>query len=168
MISLLVFGLTTQLFAQDPATDTVAVPLPEVTIVNTNYGYISSVDSKDTAIPVEELQYEVGTFNLKTLDIYEDEYDFYDVYFIIPEGKILASFDKDGNISRTVERFKNIDLPYPVAKAILKRFPNWSFANNVYIVNYYKSDGVEKKYKVTLENGDQRIKVKLDAQGNFL
>lgn len=160
IIGLFLLGLTTQIYAQDP------IKLPEVTIVH-NYKYLSSVDSEDLAIPVEKLELKVSDFNVKELDVYSDENELYDVYFIIPEGKILASYDKDSNLLSTAERFKNIALPLQVSKAIAKRFPGWSITKDLYLVNYYESGKTRKLYKVTLENGNKRIKVKLDDSGNF-
>lgn len=164
IIGLFIFGLTIQLYAQDPAT----IKLEEVVLVNTNYKYLSSTDAEDLAIPVDELQVKAANFDVKTLDIYADEYDYYDVYFVIPEGKILATYDNEGNILRTAEKYKNIDLPKPILLAVVKRFPNWSISNDVYLVHYHEKEGSKKKYKLTLENGKKRIKVKLDAEGNFL
>lgn len=160
IFGIILIGFTIQMYAQDP------IQLPEVVIVH-NYKYLSEVGSPEAAIPVEKLQLEVSDFNLKELDIYSDEYDLYDVYFVIPEGKILASYDKEGNILRTIERYKDIDLPLPVLKAVMRRFPNWSIAKNAYMVNYHESGKVRKLYKLTLENGDHRIKVKLDDLGVF-
>ena len=161
MLSLFIMVLTTQVFAQDTTV------FPAVNIVH-NYKYLSSVDSKDTAIPVDELQLKVSDFNVKELDIYTDEYNLYDVYFVIPQGKILASYDKGSNLLRTIERYKNIDLPLTVLKVLDKRFPNWLVSQNIYLVNYHNSDNVRKLYKLTLENGDQLIRVKVDDGGNFL
>lgn len=157
---LFIMGLTTQIYAQDP------IALPEVFIVH-NYMYISSVGLEELAIPVEELQLKVSDFNVKELDIYSDENEFYDVYFIIPEGKILASYDAESNLLRTAERFKNINLPSVVQKAITDRFPNWTISKNVYLVNYHESGNVKKIYKLTLENGKKRIKIKVDNLGSF-
>ena len=162
----LIFGLflmvlTTQIYAQDP------IVLPEVVIVH-NYKYLSSSNSEDLALPVEELQMKVSDFNVKELDIYSDEYDFYDVYFIIPEGKILASYDNKNNLLSTAERYKDIDLPSPVLKSINKRFPNWMISKNVYLVNYHESGNIRKMYKITLQNGNKRIKIKVDDHGDFL
>jgi len=161
ILGLILIGLTTQIHAQDP------VKLPEIVIVH-NYKYLSSVGSEGVAIPVEQLQFKASDFNVEELDIYSDEYDYYDVYFVIPQGKILASYDKDGNLLRTIERYQDIRLPTPVSKAIVKRFPNWSITKNIYQVNYHDSGKkVTKLYKVTLENGKKRIKVKVDDLGNF-
>ncbi|PWK20701.1 nicotinate-nucleotide adenylyltransferase [Xanthomarina spongicola] len=162
IIGLFIFGLTTQLFAQDP------IQLDEVILVNTNYKYLSSTNATDLPIEVDRLQVQAGTFDIKTMDIYEDEYDFYDVYFIIPEGKILATYDNEGNILRTAEKYKNLDLPKPILQSIEKRFPNWNVTKDVYLVKYRESEGSKFTYKITLENGNKRIKVKLDEQGKFL
>lgn len=160
IIGLFLIGLTVQSFAQNP------IQLPEVYIVH-NYKYLSSVNSEDIAMPVEELQIKMSDFNVKELDIYSDEYDLYDVYFIIPEGKVLASYDNEGNLLRTIERYKNINLPQSVIEAVTKRFPNWAISKNIYLVNYHDSGKVRKLYKLTLENGDRRIKVKLNDLGVF-
>ena len=160
IFGLFIMGFTTQIYAQDP------IQLPEVHIVH-NYMYLSAAGSEDLAIPVENLQLKVSDFDVKELDVYSDENDLYDVYFIIPEGKVLASYDKDGNLLSTAERYKDIKLPLAVSKAITKRFPNWAISKNIYLVNYHESGNIRKLYKVTLENGKKRIKVKVDDFGDF-
>ena len=164
IMCVLFFGLTFSLYAQDPT----LTELDEVVLVNTNYKYISGTDAEDLAVPVEQLELKAANFDIKTLDVYADEYEFYEVYFIIPEGKILATYDSDGTILRTAEKFKDIDLPIPVVKAVLKRFPKWDITSDLYLVKYHEGDIAKKKYKITLTNGNKRIKVKLDAAGNFL
>jgi len=164
MIGLLVLGLTTQAFAQITKVE----KLSEVVVVAVNYKYLNQVDSQEAAVPVELLQRKVATFDLKNSDFYQDDYDIYTVSFYIPEGKILAAYDKDGNILRTIEKFKDITLPMSVAKSVTKRFPGWTISKDVYLVNYHHKKGVDKKYKLTLENGDKRMRIKSDAEGNFL
>lgn len=165
IIGLFVLGLTTQLYAQDPQT----ITLDEVILVNTNYKYLGATDAEDMPVPVDDLQIKAASFDVKALDIYADEYDYYDVYFIIPRGKILATYDNEGNIIRTAEKFKNLDLPVPVVKSVLKRFPNWNITKNIYLVKYHDSKITAKKvYKLTLKNGDKRIKVKVDDTGKFM
>lgn len=163
ILGLFLLGLTTQIYAQNPVET-----LEEVTLVNTNYKYLSSTDADDIAIPVTQLEIKAATFNVKNLDIYTDEYEFYDVYFIIPDGKILATYDKDGKIIRTAEKYKNVDLPTPVLLPLAKRFPMWSIEKEAYIVNYHDTGKTKKVYKLTLVNGDKRIKVKIDDKGKFL
>jgi hypothetical protein len=163
IFGLFLMGLTTQFYAQDRIKTT---QLPEVYVVH-NYKYLSSIDSEDGAIPVENLQLKASDFDIKDLDVYSEENDLYDVYFIIPEGKILASYNDKGELLSTAERYKDTKLPTQVSKAIKERFPNWSVTKNVYLVSYRETGHLRKLYKVTLENGGKRIKIKIDDLGNF-
>jgi hypothetical protein len=164
VIGLFLMGVTAPFFAQ-------VIPveqLSEVFIVGTNYRYLDETSSRDVAEPVKQLERKVATFNLRELDVYEDETDIYDVSFIIPKGKILATYNNEGKILRTVEKFKQINLPESVTKAVMSRFPGWAIANNVYLVKYLDDKKGKKLYKLILENGDVQIKVKTDDKGNFL
>lgn len=165
MLGLFVFGLTTQfMFSQVIK----PIELSEVK-VSVNYKYLDAIDSKEVAVPVKMLQEKVAFFNLKESDLYSDEYDTYQVSFYIPEGKIVAAYDNEGKILRTIERFKNIKLPKSVTKAITKRFPNWAIVEDAYKINYYGLSGIAKKqYKVRLKNKDKRMVVKVDEDGEFL
>ena len=163
ILGLFLLGLTTHIYAQKPIK---TEQLPEVYVVH-NYKYLSSIDSEDGAIPVENLQLKASDFNIKDLDVYSEENDLYDVYFFIPEGKILASYNDKGELLSTAERYKNTKLPNQVSKAIKERFPNWSVSKNVYLVSYRETGHLKKLYKVTLENGSKRIKIKVDDLGNF-
>lgn len=164
LIILFVIGLLSEGFAQITKTE----KLSEIVIVARNYKYLNKVDYTEAAVPVKLLQKKVATFDLKNADFYEDDNDSYIVSFYIPEGKILASYDKDGKILRTIERYKKIALPESVVKSIEKRFPGWTISKDVYLINYHLKKGIVKKYKLKLENGDKVLRVKIDAKGNFL
>ncbi|MDF0715762.1 nicotinate-nucleotide adenylyltransferase [Muricauda sp. 334s03] len=143
--------------------------LSEVIVYATNYKYLNSIDTQEEAsIPVEMLRRKVAAFNVKDSEYYQDDYDVYNINFYIPEGKILAAYDKEGKIIRTAERFKNINLPNTVKTAVLDRFPEWTITKDTYITYYYDKKGVTKKYKLKLENGDKVLRVKVDENGKFL
>ena len=162
IIGLLAFGLTTQfMFSQ-------ITELSEV-VVSVNYKYLNAIDNKETAVPVKMLQEKVALYDVKTSELFSDEYDTYTVSFFIPDGKIVAAYDKDGKIIRTIEKFKNVKLPYNVSSSIVKRFPNWKMVKDVYKVNYHDNQGLTKnQYKVNLENGDKTMTVKINENGEFL
>lgn len=158
---LFVLGFTFQSFSQ-------ITELPEIELVAVNYKYLNAAGDEDAALPVRQLQKQVAEYDVKKSEFYTDEYDFYTINFFIPEGKILASYDKEGNLLRTAEKFKNVALPQAVVSAIAKQFPNWKMTEDVYIVNYHEGEDVRKIYKVLLENGNKRLKIKTDDKGNFL
>ena len=160
ILGLLIFGLTSQLNAQ-------VIELEAVELYATNYKYLNAVDSKEVPVPVKMLQQKVAEFDLKSAEFYTDEYDLYEVRFFIPEGKILAAYDKEGNILRTAERFTNVKLPEMVRYAIAERYPGWAIQKDVYKVNYYDGES-KRQWKVVLKKGDEKKRLKLDGYVKFL
>jgi hypothetical protein len=165
VIALLCIGFNLKSFAQDVKT------MPEVIVTSSvNYKYLKSTGDANAAQPVKMLQKMAATYNVKNADFYEDEYDNYFVSFYIPQGEILAVYDQNGKIIRTAERYKNVTLPDEVRTAVTKRFPGWSIPKDLYLVTYNGENGGQSKkvYKIILENGDKRLRVKTNEKGEFL
>lgn len=160
-IGLIILGFAIQAQAQ-------VEELTEVVVSAKNYKYLTKVGLENASVPVSLLEEKVASFDLKSADFYNDEEEAYVVSFYIPQGKILALYDSEGEIVKTVERFNNVKMPKEVIETIAKRYPNWSFDKDSYLVNYYDSGKISKRYKVTLKNGKEKIRVKIDADGNFL
>lgn len=159
---ILLIAFSSQVYAQ-------IIELPEVVITAVNYKYLNAVDSESNDLTVQMLEEKVAMFDLKKSEFYNDEYETYHISFYIPDGKILAAYDKNGKLIRTIEKFKNVKLPENVRDAIALRFPNWSMTSDVYKVNFHRDNVVAKKqYKVRLMNGDKRMRIKIDDKGNFL
>jgi hypothetical protein len=166
IFGLIILGLTIQTYGQIKTEE-----LSEVVISATNYKYLNKVGLENASIPVALLEQKVASFNVKDADFYTDEYDTYEVSFYIPDGYILASYDGQGNILRTAERFKDVALPRPVIESVARTYPGWTFAKDTYLVNYYDQDlagKITKRYKIILKKDNERIRVKCDEEGNFL
>ncbi|MCK0178490.1 nicotinate-nucleotide adenylyltransferase [Flavobacteriaceae bacterium S0862] len=162
ILGLFLFGLTTQMFSQ-------ITKLPEVTIKAVNYKYLSAVDANVVDMNVKNLEEQVAMYNVKNTDLYSDEYDSYSVTFYIPDGYIVAAYDDEGNLLRTIERFKDVKLPMNIRNKVTKKYPNWAIASDVYTVKYESKDGIAKKqYKLKLTNSGEVIRIKLDGKGNVL
>ena len=162
ILFLLVCGLATPLFAQIFELDTVVIrPV--------KYKYLLEMSFDDSDKNVKELQSKLAKFDVTKEEYYTDEYDNYSVSFYIPQGYAIASYDKDGNLIRTIERYKNVKLPFAVSKALVERFPNWTVDKDIYKVIYSEEKWESKKtYKLKLTNGEKKIRVKTDEDGNFL
>lgn len=144
--------------------------LPEVSVIATNYKYLKNVNGKEVAVPVQRLQRMAASYDIKNSDYYEEDYDTYFISFYLPEGEILAAYDKDGKLIRTAEKYKNVRLPSTVATAVVTKFPNWSISKDVYLVSYYDDNNggkAVKKYKLVLENGNKRIRVQVSEDGEI-
>ncbi|MBT8299062.1 MAG: nicotinate-nucleotide adenylyltransferase [Maribacter sp.] len=165
IIGLFVIGLSSPVFAQVTEVE----QLSEVVVKAVNYKYLNATDSKEVAVPVRMLELKAAAYNVKDKDFYaEDDYQFYTIYFRIPEGTIVAAYNPEGKIIRTFEKFKNTSLPIAVSEAIYKRFPNWTIVSDVYRVTYNEKKGVSRTYKLKLENGVKTMRIKIDEKGQFL
>ncbi len=164
IVGLLVLGLTSQVFAQVTEVE----QLSEVVVTAVNYKYLNAVDNSEAAIPVQMLERKVAAFNVQEQDYYIDDYDYYTVSFFIPDGKIVAVYDADGKVMRTIEKFEDIKLPAALNKALAERFPNWEVVSDVYRVTYSDKKGAKKSYKLKLQNGDKVMRVKMTDEGEFL
>ena len=164
ILGLIIFGLTTQIFAQNTAVE----ELPTVVLNNVNYKYLSDVNNDNEAMIVEFLQSEVANFDLKSLPIYEDEESKYEVYFAIRDAHINVIFNSKGEITQSSEKFKNSKLPPSVSVALINKYPGWNVSQNTYLITYNQEKGTTKTYKFILENGDHRIRLKTDGDGNIL
>lgn len=164
-IFLIAFGLTSPLFAQNIKTE----ELSEVTVHATNYKYLNSMNTREvSSVPVELLVQKVASFDLKNSEFYQDDYDLYHITFYIPEGKILAAFDKEGKLLRTAERFRDINLPTTVKKTVLASYPGWKITKDIYLVTYHNEKGANKRYKLKLKKGKKNLRVKIDETGRIL
>lgn len=164
LIGILSLGLASPSFAQEIQTE----QLSEVVVMAANYKYLNQTDNMEAAIPVKMLERKAASFDAEEAGFYQDDWGLYTVSFYIPDGKIVAVYDADGKIIRTIERYKDIALPPAVRNAIATRFPNWELSGDSYKVNYEEEEGPEKTYKVKLKNGEKTMRVKLTESGEFL
>lgn len=142
--------------------------LPEIIVTAVKYKYLSAVTNKELPQPVRLLERRAAEFNIKNSEYYDDDYDEYSISFYIPQGYILATYDKDGKILRTAEKYKDVALPKTVAQAVANRFPGWSVSEDTYLVTFHEANGAVKTWKILLKNGDRRLRVKINEQGEFL
>ncbi|WP_439698610.1 hypothetical protein ACFGVS_10745 [Mucilaginibacter sp. AW1-7] len=161
MPAMLIAGLATRSAAQ--------INLPEVRIIVSTYKYLNAADNREMAQPVRMLERKAAVYDVKKSEYYDDDYDGYYISFYIPDGEILAAYDKDGKLLRTAEKFKNTKLPAVIRDAVMQRFPNWTIAQDIYQVHYYDhKEKADKTFKLLLQNGDKRMKVKLNEEGKFI
>ena len=166
LFSLFIIGSTISSFAQEIAT-------LDVRIAPSFYKYIEKDQNDDPEVnpaePVKLFQQRSSIFTLENSKYYDDEYEYYFLSFYIPEGKILASFDSEDNILRSVEKLKNTEIPPIIANAIVQRYPGWVVSDNIYLVNHHDNEEIIKKeYKILLEKGHLRRRVYTNENGDFI
>jgi len=145
-----------------------AQPLPEVTVTGVTYKYLSAVDNKELAPPIRTIEKRAAQYDIKTSEFYNDDYDEYYISFYLPEGYILATYDKNGKLMRTAEKYKNTAIPPVIAQKMAKSYPGWKIPSNAYLVNYQEASGAKKVWKIQLEKGDMRFNIKTDEKGTLI
>lgn len=92
------------------------------------------------------------------------KYDYYEVTFISKNGSLVAEFDQKGNLMDTQQHFKNVILPRELRENIYNTNKGWSVVSAIYQANTKGEIIQNATYKVSLVNGDQHKKLKLDAK----
>ena len=165
LLSLLVFGLTIQFYAQEVVHGGL---LPNVEVRAINYKYLNSIDNSSNQADIRKLEQKVANFDLQSADFYVEDYDLYKVSFYIPDGHIVAAYDSEGTVLYTIEKFKNAKLPKSVMNSVNEKFPGWKVTKDVYKLSYSEKEGVRKMYKITLDNGVKKLRIKTDEKGSFI
>ena len=165
IVGLLLIGLTTLCYSQTGNENI----LTEVEVYAKNYNYLKSVNPNDSALDkVYLLERKVANFDVNSLNLPDYNFDTCKVLFFISNGVITASFDSSSNIIRTIEKFKNVDLPLPVRQSIVTRYPDHFITADEYQVRYHHNKGVTKKYKILMEKDGKQFWVKTDENGLIL
>jgi len=162
VLILVLIGIVLPMKAQDP------IQLDEIVVKAMNYKYLSAVENSEAPVPIWNVEKEAAMFNVTDSDVYLDDFNMYQVTFRIPDGVMVVAYDQDGEIIKTIERFKNYQLPEDVSMALKDRYPKWQVVKDLFLVTYSQKTGADKMYKIKLKNGKETIRVKMDQNGNFL
>lgn len=97
-------------------------------------------------------------FDVKSLGL--ENYEGVTVSFITKKGHLNASFDKNGELVRTTQRFEQIPIPMAVWNEIYKENVGWTMVSNLYTASG-KGNKINKElYKVKLANGNEIKRIK--------
>ncbi|WP_053992941.1 hypothetical protein [Mangrovimonas sp. TPBH4] len=167
IIGLMFIGLASQVQAQfEEGVHGIHLKPVEITTINLNYA--NKVIDNNAATGIINLQKEVATFDLKASEWYDEESLVFPLKFEYRHGKIFATFNEDGIILRSIEKFKDIALPFAVRSNIKKLYPNWSLKKTSYEVSYHLEEDVERIYYVQIVRDKQKKIISLDTSGREL
>ena len=167
IIGLLFLGVTNLSFSQNTNNGITEVELEGVVITAPNYTYLNKVFDNDTPLRVRQLEVEAAKYSVKNADVYDSSFKEYEVEFKQTNGRILAIYDKDGEIISCSEKFSNVKLPEEVRSNIFKDFNGWKLHKDSYSVSYIKGLDVKKIYKVQLRKGKQKKNFTINMEGNL-
>ena len=159
-INLIAICLVTVGFAQTNGNQ--VEELSGVTVRPINLSYLNAVHDERMPESVAALENRAARYDITTSDVYERDFEAYEVVFEQSNGSIIATYDNRGQIIESLERFKDVTLPYEIRNTIQKLHPGWTIHSDVYLVSYYLDKGVDKVCKVQLRKDGKKKNIKLN------
>ncbi|MFD0836002.1 hypothetical protein ACFQ0I_09520 [Mariniflexile aquimaris] len=143
--------------------------LAEVTILSSNSTYMNNVLDVNTPAQIRNLEAEAARYDVTEHPKFnEEDFDSFEVIFEQPNARIIATYNDEGEIIKSYERFKDVILPKNLVKQIMMEYPGWEFRSDTYLVKYYLGKDVKKYYKLQLIKDNNKVNLKVDPTGNVL
>ncbi len=118
--------------------------------------------SKDP-IAFMKANFDIGNFIAANAN---EDYDSYLVTFTSSKGYLSADFDRDGNLVKTFQKFKDIVLPLDIRREVYMANKGWVMTHNRYIAHGNGEILEKESYQIKLENGNQKRTLKLDPRAS--
>ena len=141
--------------------------LASVVVNAPNYNYLLKVQDANTPIRVKKLENQVSVYDIKSDPIYDEAFEEnYKVIFEETKSKIVVTYDKQGNILTSFEKFDDVRLPKNIYASIANDYPGWAVINDTYLVKYYQDkDKVIKIYKIEISKDDVFKNIRINSKG---
>ncbi|MGI9547492.1 MAG: hypothetical protein ACR2MM_09665 [Flavobacteriaceae bacterium] len=161
VFGLVFLGFASLVYSQEPEKDVHAVALEGVTVTSPNFSYLAMVQDKRTPETVRGLERKAASFNLKESPVYNKIDKAFEVFFSNSKGHITATYDDEGKILVSFEKFEDVVLPVSIRNTVYESYPDWTMSKNTYMVTYYHNKGVKKTYHFQVKKGDETKNMKL-------
>ena len=100
--------------------------------------------------------------DLFMLELKDKGVDSYQVSLVTRKGALKVDFDKEGNVVKTYQRFRNVKLPNDLSHEIYRDYKGWTIVKNLYVAKG-KNGSIDKEfYRLRLENGNKTQNIKID------
>jgi hypothetical protein len=147
------------------------VQLANVDITPLNISYLNAVANKNAPKKIKHLEDKVARYDITESPVYEKQFDAYEVTFkgATDNGRrIKATYDSDGKILKSFEKFDNIALPMAIRNTVNKKYPGWTIYSDTYLVSYYDSRDIKKVYKLKIKKDNEKKILKIDVDGTLI
>lgn len=166
-------GLATLGYSQSSDCGKNAIQLNGVEVIGSiNQNYLDKVIGGSFSELVNTLEGQAARFKIEQSPSYDDNPIYagrlnktYDVRFSKLTGEILATYDRDGNIISTSEKYQDLTPPPAVRNSAFRLHPDWIVKNTAYAV-YYNGKDAKKMYKLQLSKDKMKKVLKFDIDGN--
>ena len=166
VLGFLFFGLTNLMFAQD---ELVTININDHALIsthvnNTNELYLNSMTDIDMSKKILKLQDIVANYNIQLSKVYrKNSLSTYTVNFKEGNNKLIAVYDRDGQLISSQEKYQSIKLPYSLSSNLIKLNRGWGIEQVFCNIEYNKNVDAQIVYKVILKKGKETKKITIGA-----
>lgn len=93
-----------------------------------------------------------------------ENYDSYLVTFSCANGMLRANYNKNGELEKTFQKFKDIVLPHEVRQFVFRNNEGWTLTNTKYVASGQKGLLDKEMYRVKLEKDNHKRNLKIDPR----
>ncbi|MUP45756.1 hypothetical protein E0K83_08360 [Gramella sp. BOM4] len=91
-----------------------------------------------------------------------EKYDEIKVTVQSSKGLLMATYDADGSLERTYQKFKDIALPADIRNQVYKAYGDgWVMTQNKYVASGMENQIDKETYTIQLKNGSSKEKLKI-------
>lgn len=166
IFGLIAVSLASLTYSQDNGV--AQVELEEVNVTPLNLTYLNKVQDEDTPLQAKELENFASRYDITSDPIFDKNFEAYEVIFKETNGRIVATYDQDGKILSSLEKFKDVALPPIVRNTVFQNFPGWTIHQDTYLVSYFLDGDVKKIYKIQVRKDGKRKNIKMDHRGRLM
>lgn len=81
---------------------------------------------------------------------------------------IVAYYDEEGALLRTVEDLKNIEPPVAISRSLASTYPCWKVSKTRFHMSKYENGKTKEEYKLVLTKDGKKKHVHTDMNGHIL
>ncbi|MDT0649350.1 hypothetical protein [Autumnicola edwardsiae] len=94
--------------------------------------------------------------------------DSYEVTFKSRKGFLRANYDINGDLVKTVQRFKNAALPYEVRNKIFNEYHGWDITKSTFFAIGTGEKMDKGCYRIIVEKGNRKERIKVHVTNNSM
>jgi hypothetical protein len=165
VIGVMMLGIASLGYSQGANSTMEEVKLVGVEISPINESYMDKVADGTISQRVLELERKASRFNIKESRFFNPS-GLSIVKFRQNNGNMLATYDGNGKILSTKEKYRNLPLPTDVRNTIFRENPEWTMHSNAYLVSYDHGKEVKKEYRAQIRKGNLKKNFSITVDGN--
>lgn len=130
-------------------------------VANLNEDYLLAIADETPQNEADFLAGIISDYDIKEESGIESVLDEYNVIFISNKGYASVTYDNEGSIDVVTKHLRNVALPAKLVQLIHEEHRDWVIIQNKYTVSYSRGDDVSRTYRLTLQKGDQKKRIKV-------